>query len=326
MKTGEENKSSAEMWPALPYAEWKDTYATLHMWTQIVGKVRLKLGPNINHWWGCALYVTARGLTTSAIPYAGTRGGAAGKKPEDGKESSGFTFEVEFDFIGHALEIRTSRGERRTFLLEPMTVAAFYAKFMAALESVGVEVQVWTMPVEIPRPVGFNVDEEHKAYDREYAHRFWQVLASTRTVMEEFRAGFIGKSSPVHFFWGSFDICVTRFNGKRAAEKPGVDPITREAYSHEVISVGWWPGDGEVVKDAAFYAYAAPAPEGYEKAVAKPEKAFWSAAKGEFFLMYEDMRKSADPRKALLDFCQSTYDAAANLAHWDRKALEWDGK
>ncbi len=252
------------------------------------------------------------------------RGGKTGGKT--GAKSGGFTFEIEFDFIGHRLEIETSLGERRGFALEPMTVAAFYEKLMGELESLGIHVEMWTMPVEIPRPVRFDVDEEHKAYDAEYARRFGRILSSTRTVLEEFRAGFIGKSSPVHFFWGSFDICVTRFNGKRAEEKPGVDPVTKEAYSHQVISVGWWPGDGEVIKEPAFYAYAAPAPEGYEKAAAKPESAFWSAAKGEFFLMYDDMRAAGDPAGALLDFCESTYDAAANLAKWDRAALEWDGK
>jgi Family of unknown function (DUF5996) len=303
-----------EVWPALPFAAWKDTYATLHMWTQIVGKVRLKLSPNINHWWGCALYVTARGLTTSPIPYDG------------GTFSAGGTFEVRFDFVSHALEIETSRGERRSFLLEPMTVAAFYSKFMEALESLGSHADIWTMPVEIPRPVRFDVDEEHSAYDKEYAYRFWKILSGAQVVMEKFRAGFIGKSSPVHFFWGSFDLCVTRFNGKRAPKKPGVDPITAEAYSHEVISVGWWPGDGEIIREPAFYAYAAPESAGFKETKVEPEKAFYNAQKGEFFLMYDDMREAADPAKALLDFCQSTYDAGASAAKWDREALEWDGK
>jgi hypothetical protein len=304
--------AQAQLWPALPFAAWKDTYATLHMWTQIAGKVRLKLSPNINHWWGCALYLTARGLTTSPIPYAA---GAAGP-----------TFEINFDFISHSLDITTSLGGRRSFPLEPMTVAAFYAKFMAELQSLGIHADIWTMPVEIPRPVRFNVDKEHSAYDPEYAHRFWQILSSTHSVFEQFRARFIGKCSPVHFFWGSFDLCVTRFNGKRAPEKPGVDPITREAYSHEVISVGWWPGDGEIIREPAFYAYAAPEPAGFKDAPVQPEKAFYSAQKGEFFLMYDDMRAAADPARALLDFCQSTYEAGASAAKWNRAELEWDGK
>ena len=294
----------SERWPALPLAEWKDTYATLHMWTQIVGKVRLALSPNINHWWGTALYVTPRGLTTSAIPY------------EKG------IFEVHFDFVAHALEIHTSLGESRSFRLVPQTVADFYAQFMAALHSLGIDVKVWGMPVEVPRPVRFKLDEQHASYDSEYAHRFWQVLAAVSPVLQNFRAGFIGKSSPVHFFWGSFDLAVSRFSGRRAPANPGADVITKEGYSHEVISVGFWPGDGEVIKDAAFYAYAAPEPAGFKTSAVLPEKAFYSKEKNEFFLMYDDVRSSDFPEQTLLDFCQSTYDAAANLAHWDRAGLE----
>jgi hypothetical protein len=290
-------------WPALPLAEWRDTYATLHLWTQIVGKVRLALTPPINHFWGCTLYVTARGLTTSPIPY------------EQG------AFEILFDFTSHTLEINTSRGETRSFALIPRTVAEFYAEFMGALESLGVHVKVWTMPVEVPRPVRFTLDESHKSYDPEYAHRFWQILLGTHTVFQEFRARFIGKCSPVHFFWGSFDLAVTRFSGRRAAERPGADSITKEAYSHEVISVGFWPGDGEIIKDAAFYAYAAPEPPGFSVA-AVPGKAFYNKEKSEYFLMYDDVRSSATPEKDLLAFCQSTYEAGANAAKWDRSNLE----
>jgi hypothetical protein len=293
-----------ERWPALSFSEWKDTYATLHMWTQIVGKVRLALSPNVNHYWGTVLYVTPRGLTTSAIPY--DRG----------------VFEVQFDFIAHSLEIANSLGDRLAFRLAPRTVAEFYAEFMGALESLGIHVNVWTMPVEVPRPVRFELDEDHKSYDAEYAHRFWRILASILPVFQEFRAGFIGKSSPVHFFWGSFDLAVTRFSGKRAPDRPGADKITKEAYSHEVISVGFWPGDGEIVKDAAFYAYAAPEPAGFKSSAVRPAKAFYSAEKSEFFLMYDDVRLSDAPERTLREFCQSTYEAGANLGNWNRAELE----
>jgi Family of unknown function (DUF5996) len=294
----------SESWPALPLAEWKDTYATLHMWMQIVGKVRLALCPNLNHWWGTAFYVTARGLTTSAMPY------------EKG------IFEVHFDFTSHALEIQTSLGETRTFRLVPRTVAVFYQEFMEALRSLGIHLKVWDMPVEVPRPVRFTLDEAHASYDPEYAHRFWRVLATVTPILEEFRAGFLGKSSPVHFFWGSFDLAVSRFSGRRAPARAGADVITKEGYSHEVISVGFWPGDGEIIKDAAFYAYAAPEPPGFKESPVRPAKAFYSSEKGEFFLMYDDVRFSDSPGQDLLAFCQSTYDAGANLAHWTRAELE----
>ena len=300
--------TQSQRWPALPLAEWKDTYATLHMWTQVVGKIRLALSPDINHFWGTALYVTARGLTTSPIPYA--QG----------------VFEINFDFVAHALEIITSLGETRTFRLMPRTVAEFYFELMAALSSLGIEVKVWSMPVEVPRPVRFNLDEAHKSYDAEYAHRFWVILTSVDVVLREFRSRFIGKASPVHFFWGSFDLAVTRFSGRRAPERPDADAITKEAYSHEVISHGFWPGDGEIVKDAAFYAYAAPEPEGFKTKRVLPAKAFYSGEKNEFFLMYEDVRLAESPEQALLDFCQSTYEAGANLGKWDRTELERPAK
>jgi hypothetical protein len=293
-------------WPALPYAQWKDTYATLHMWTQVVGKVRLALGPDINHFWGTTLYVSPRGLTTSAIPY-----------PKG-------VFDIQFDFVAHALEITTSLGETRSFRLMPRTVAAFYAELMSALRSLGIDVKVWPMPVEVPRPVRFNLDESHASYDPEYAHRFWEILVSVSTVFWKFRSRFIGKVSPVHFFWGSFDLAVTRFNGRRAPERPGADPITKEAYSHEVISVGFWPGDGEIIKDAAFYAYAAPQPAGFQDFRVQPVKAFYSKEKSEYFLMYDDVRSAPNPAQTLLDFCQSTYEAGAIAGNWDRANLERD--
>jgi hypothetical protein len=302
---GEElEMKESQRWPALPLAEWKDTYATLHMWTQIVGKIRLALSPPINHFWGITFYVTARGLTTSPMPYA--KG----------------TVEINFDFIAHTLEIITSLGETRSFRLIPRTVAEFYFELMAALHSLGIDAKVWTMPVEVPRPVRFNLDEAHSSYDSEYAHRFWQILVSVDAVLREFRSRFIGKASPVHFFWGSFDLAATRFSGRCAPERPDADFITKEAYSHEVISHGFWPGDGEVVKDAAFYAYAVPEPAGFREQRVMPSKAFYSGEKNEFFLMYDDVRLAHSPEQALLEFCQSTYEAGAHLAKWDRANLE----
>jgi hypothetical protein len=273
------------------------------MWAQIVGKVRLALSPRVNHWWEVPLYVTARGLTTSPIPYG------------DG------IFEVQFDFIEHKLVIQTSWNSSETLPLKPQSVADFYAEFMASLKSLGIEVKIWPIPVEIPNPISFDKDTQHASYDPEYANRFWKILTSCDTVFKEFRARFIGKDSPVHFFWGSFDLCVTRFSGRRAPERPGADPVTREAYSHEVISAGFWPGGGEV-KGAAFYAYAAPEPLGFAGQKVKPDAAFYHPQMKEFLLMYEDVRNSASPREALLSFLQSTYEAGANLAHWDRNELE----
>jgi hypothetical protein len=295
--------TNQDAWPELPLEAWQDTYATLHMWTQIVGKVRLALSPRVNHWWEVPLYVTARGLTTSAIPYG------------DG------IFEVQFDFIVHELVIQTSWGTSKTMELEPRSVAEFYAEFMSALRSLGIEVKFWTMPCEVPNPVRFERDTQHASYDREYAHRVWKILVLCDTIFKEFRAGFIGKDSPVHFFWGSFDLCVTRFSGRRAPERPGADSITREAYSHEVISSGFWPGGGDV-KGAAFYAYAAPEPPGLAEEKVKPAAAFYHPGMKEFLLMYDDVRRAASPREALLSFLESTYEAGANLARWDRKELE----
>ena len=290
-------------WPELPLAAWQDTYSTLHMWTQIVGKVRLALSPLVNHWWEVPLYVNARGLTTSAIPYG------------DG------IFEVQFDFIDHKLDIQTSWGMSKTLPLKPQSVADFYMAFMSALRSLGIEVKIWTMPVEVPNPVRCDRDTLHASYDPGYVRRLWQILIMSSNIFEEFRARFIGKNSPVHFFWGSFDLAVTRFSGRRAPERPGADRITREAYSHEVISAGFWPGGGEI-KGPAFYVYAAPEPAGFSEQKVKPAEAFYHPQVKEFLLMYDDVRRAASPRQALLDFLQSTYEAGANLAHWNRKELE----
>src|SRR6202165_4717321 len=280
--------TQSDSWPALPLAEWKDTYATLHMWTQIVGKVRLALSPPINHWWGSTFSSTAPGLTTSPIP---CRKGV---------------FEVNFDFIAHTLEITTSLGESRAFRLVPRTVAEFYAELMGALHSLGIDVKVWTMPVEVPRPVRFTLDKSHASYDSEYAHRLWQVLVSTDIVLQEFRSRFIGKSSPVHFFWGSFDLCCTRFSGRRAPLRGGI--VTSEAYSHECSSVGWWPGGGDVT-GPAFYAYTAPEPPGYGEQLVRPPGALYPSKLHEFLLMYDDVRRAASPRNEILEFAQSTYEA-----------------
>jgi len=292
-----------ESWPALPLEAWQDTYSTLHMWTQIVGKVRLAQSPLINHWWEVPLYISARGLTTSAIPYQ--RG----------------IFEVEFDFLHHNLVIQTSEGPNTTIPLAPRSVADFYKEFMAALAALGIDVKIWRMPVEIPNPIAFDRDTQHASYDREYVTRFWRILLIADSIFREFRSRFVGKNSPVHFFWGSFDLAVTRFSGRRAPERAGADPITREAYSHEVISAGFWPGGGEV-KGPAFYAYAAPEPAGYGQSPVRPGKAFYHPQLKEFFLMYDDVRQDPSPRSALLEFLQSTYEAGANLAKWDRAELE----
>ena len=296
-------RAEQEMWPELPLEAWQETYATLHMWTQIVGKVRLALSPNINHWWGVPLYVNSFGLTTSAIPYAGGN------------------FEAQFDFIHHQLVIRTSNDAILTLALAPRSVADFYREFMAALASLGIAVKIWKMSVEIPDPIPFDKDTKHATYVPEYANRFWRILARCDAVFNEFRAGFIGKSSPVHFFWGSFDLAVTRFSGRRAPAREGADSITREAYSHEVISAGFWPGGGDI-KGAAFYAYAAPEPPGFAKSPVRPAEAFYHPQLKEFILMYDDVRRAASPRDTLLAFLQSTYDGAADLAKWNRKELE----
>jgi uncharacterized protein DUF5996 len=290
-------------WPELPLNAWQDTYHTLHMWTQVVGKVRLALSPRTNHWWEVPLYVNSRGLTTSPIPYG------AG------------VFEVQFDFIRHQLTIHTSWGSTKTLALVPRSVADFYAEFMSALRSLGISTKIWTTPCEQPNPIPFERDTEHASYDPEYAQRFWKILFLCDAIFKEFRGKFIGKNSPVHFFWGSFDLAVTRFSGRRAPERPDADTITREAYSHEVISAGFWPGNDDS-KGPVFYAYAAPEPPGFAEQPVQPKAAYYHPQLHEFLLMYEDVRQASSPRQTLLSFLQSTYEAGANLAQWNRKELE----
>jgi len=290
-------------WPSLPLQSWQDTYATLHMWTQVVGKIRLQLTPKLNHWWNVPLYVSSRGLTTSPIP-CGQR-----------------TFEIQFDFIDHKLAITTSDGLVDHLQLRPMTVADFYHEVMAHLSALGLEVRINTKPCEVPDPIAFERDIVHAAYDPEYANRFWRILVTVNSIFLEFRSRFLGKCSPVHFFWGSFDLAVSRFSGRRAPERPGADAITRAAYSHEVISAGFWPCGGSV-SGPAFYSYTVPEPEGYSLARVQPGPSFYDPQLREFLLMYDDIRAADSPRRALLDFLQSTYEAGANLGRWDRNALE----
>ena len=293
----------ADQWPALPLQQWKDTCATLHMWTQVIGKIRLALTPLINHWWNVPLYVNARGLTTSAIPYR--------NRP----------FELWFDFLDQELVLQMSEGVRKVVPLKPMSVADFYREVMSLMRLSGIEVRIWRMPVEVPDPIPFDEDRVHVAYDPEAAQRFWRILLGVHCVFQEFRSRFLGKCSPVHFFWGSFDLAVTRFSGRPAPERPGADRMTREAYSHEVSSVGFWPGGGTVT-NPAFYSYSAPEPPGFRDRPVRPAAARYDAQLGEFILMYDDVRTSASPSATLLDFCQTTYEAAATLGKWDRKALE----
>jgi len=296
----------AERWPELPLSQWAGTRDTLHMWTQMVGKLRLALSPRVNHWWEVPLYVSPRGLTTSAMPYP--RG----------------IFEAEFDFLAHVLRFTTSLDETRTIALAPRTVADFYSEFLGTLAGLGVDARIWPVPVEIANPIRFHRDTQHAFYDREYARRFWRILISADTILKEFRARFIGKASPVHFFWGSFDLAATRFSGRRAPERPNADKVTREAYSHEVWSAGWWPGGGEITSPM-FYAYAAPEPAEFRKAPIRPAAAWYHSQLGEFLLPYEAVRQASDPRAALLEFLESSYEAAANLGGWDRATLERPG-
>ncbi|HEX6466757.1 MAG TPA: DUF5996 family protein [Terriglobales bacterium] len=294
---------SLDDWPSLPLESWTATYDTLHMWMEVVGKVQLALTPKVNHWWNVTLYVTARGLASQSMRY-GDR-----------------LFDIEFDFISHQLAIQMDDGRTRLLELTARPVADFYKEFVGSLHSLGIEVKIWPMPVEFPNPIRFDQDLTHASYDPEFAHRFWRILVSVDAVLKEFRAGFIGKCSPVHFFWGSFDLCVTRFSGRRAPEREGADPVTREAYSHEVISAGFWPGSGNIA-GPAFYAYAAPQPKGFDQFSVRPAAAFYDRELGEFILMYDEVRTAPSPRAALLEFLQSTYEAGANLAGWERKALE----
>jgi hypothetical protein len=300
--------STHETWPDLPYNAWKDTRDTLHLWTQVVGKIRLALTPWLNHSWHVPLYVTARGLTTSPIPY------------QQG------SFEIEFDFNEHMLDITTSGGYRSRIALQPRTVAEFYDIVLAALREANIRVEINDFPSEIPGAIPFSRDRTHAAYDAQYARRFWQVLVQADRVFKQFRTGFIGKSSPVHFFWGSFDLAVTRFSGRRAPPHPGgvpgmADAIVRDAYSHEVSSAGFWPG-GSGIDYAAFYSYAYPAPDGFKTSSVEPQSAFFNEALGEFLLPYDDVRNASNPDAVLLAFLNSTYEAAARAGKWDRAALE----
>jgi Family of unknown function (DUF5996) len=295
-------------WPELPFAVWRDTCATLQLWTQIVGKIRLTLTPWLNHSWHVALYVTSRGLSTSSIP--------------DGTRS----FEIEFDFLDHLLRISTSDGARRQFALAGHSVASFYAAVMAALAELGIRVEIDETPNELPDPIKFSEDTQHASYDGEAVRRFFQILVNTDRVFKQFRTGFLGKASPVHFFWGSFDLAVTRFSGRRAPRHPGgvphlPDDVASEAYSHEVSSAGFWPGGG-AIDYPAFYSYAYPEPDRFRATRVRPDAAFFSEALGECVLPYDAVRTAANPDRALLDFLESTYEAAANAAKWDRAALE----
>jgi hypothetical protein len=290
-------------WPELPFSDWEDTCDTVHMWTQIVGKTRKELTPLENHWWNVTLHVTPRGLTSRAIPFHQK------------------TFDVEFDFVEHHLAIRTSEGDRRDIPLRPFSVADFYSEYMASLHSLGIDVNIHRVPDEFDDRTPFDQDHRHASYNRESVEKFHQILIHCDRVFKEFRSRFTGKCSPVHFFWGSFDLAVSRFCGRRAPMKPDADPITREAYSEEVISCGFWPGDRRF-KNAAFYSYTAPAPPDIEKEPIRPQAAYWDKQLGEFILKYDDVRTSESPERAILDFCQSTYEAGAKLAHWDRSALE----
>ena len=290
-------------WPSLHEEGWAETCATVHMWSQIVGKVRLALAPPVNHWWHVALYVTARGLTTSPIPY---RGGV---------------FEIAFDFVDHQLTIDTSDGGHRSIALVPQTVAEFYHLVMAALGGLGINVRIWPMPQEVPSPIRFDHDTQHGAYDARLMHQFWRVLVDVDRVLKAFRGRFIGKCSPVHLFWGGFDLAVTRFNGKRTDAKANADPMNREAYSHEVTSAGFWPGFAPDMK-AVFYAYAVPEPPGYKTARAGPAAAFYSGELNEFLLNYDDLRVLPSRHDALLEFLQTTYEAGADLGNWNRAELE----
>ncbi len=295
-------------WPELPTAAWRETYETLHLWTQIVGKIRLVRAPWLNHSWHVALYVTARGLTTSPIP------NGAG------------TFQIDLDFIDHVLRISTSDGGGRQFALAGQSVAGFYAGIMAALAELGIHIAIDEMPNELPEPITFSQDHRHASYDPDAVRRFFQILVGVDCVFKQFRTGFLGKASPVHFFWGSFDLAVTRFSGRRAPRHPGgvphlSDDVACEAYSHEVSSAGFWPGSG-VIDYPAFYSYAYPEPAGFRTTPVRPDAAFFSEALGEFVLPYDAVRTAAQPKVALLEFLQSTYEAAANSAKWDRDVLE----
>jgi hypothetical protein len=300
--------SVATTWPRLPLGEWQATYATLHLWTQIVGKTRLRLAPMQNHWWHCTLYVTSRGLGTSPIPYAER------------------TFEIDFDFVDHQLVVRTSDGDTRALPLLPRTVADFHREYLELLRSLDVEPRIHPVPNEVADAIPFSEDRVHGSYDADAAQRCWRVLLHADRVLKQFRGDFVGKCSPVHFWWGSFDLACTRFSGRRAPPHPGGFPnlpdyVTREAYSHECISAGWWPGGGPM-NQPAFYAYAYPEPPGCPDAPVRPAAARYDTAMREWILPYDAVRAAPDPDAPVVEFLQSTYEAAAELAAWDRMALE----
>jgi hypothetical protein len=300
--------STAADWPDLPLEDWADTCATLHLWTQVVGKIRLAHAPMINHWWQVPLYVTCRGLTTSPIPYGAQ------------------CFQIDFDFVGHCLKIRTSQGETETIPLAPRTVADFYTEVMGRLRGLGLETRIWTMPVEIEDAIPFDRDRDHASYDPEYANRFWRILLQADRVFTRFRSRFLGKVSPVHFFWGSFDLAVTRFSGRVAPRLTSASPnlgawVMQEAYSHEVSSCGFWAGNGGFGR-AAFFSYAYPEPPGFAEAPAGPDKTYYDRDLGQFILPYDALRQAQSPDDTLMEYLTSTYAAAADLARWDRAMLE----
>jgi hypothetical protein len=304
----QEHRPASNGWPDLRYSDWADTCATLHLWTQVVGKIRLAHAPMVNHWWQVVLYVTCRGLTTSPIPY-GSR-----------------SFQIDFDFIDHALRFQASTGEAETMALGPRTVADFHAEFMARLRGLGLETRIWTMPVEISGAIPFDQDRTHCSYDPEYVTRFWRVLVQVDRILSKFRGRFLGKVSPVHFFWGSFDMAVTRFSGRRAPQLNSASPnlgawVMQEAYSHEVSSCGFWPGDPSF-PEAAFYSYAYPEPAGFASAPIAPAQAFYNGALGQHLLPYDAIRRASSPDDELMSFLQSTYAAAADFGHWNRADLE----
>lgn len=307
--TEKTSAADADVWPELALTDWRDTYETLHRLTQIVGKTRLSHAPMQNHWWNVTLYLSARGLTTSVMP--------AGKR----------SFEVEFDFIDHSLMIRVSDGSTRAISLRPVSVADFYHEYLDALSSVSIDADIWPVPVELPDTLRFDEDHVHKSYDRDSATRCWRALSQADRVLKIFRGRFLGKSSPSHFWWGSFDLSCTRFSGRRAPAHPGGIPncpdyVTREAYSHECMSVGWWPGTTGGLEEPAFYAYAYPEPPGYPTAAMDPADAYYHSDMHEWILPYDAVRRSSDPDSAILSFCQKNYAAAANLGGWDRAGLE----
>jgi len=300
--------STQEKWPSLPVESWSDTRETLHMWVQIVGKIRLANTPWVNHCWNSTLYVTSRGLTTSPIP------------------DRDRTFQLDFDFLSHELEVEASDGRAAKLPLQPQSVATFYRRLMEEMDRLDLHVDIHMKPNEVPDPIRFDEDETHRAYDPDYANRFWRILVQADRILKEFRGGFIGKCSPVHFFWGALDLAVTRFSGRRAPVHPGgipnlPDRVTRDAYSHQVSSCGFWPGGG-AISYPAFYSYAYPEPDGFSRAPVSPREASYSADFREFILPYDVVRQSASPDETLLKFLQTTYEAAANLGKWDRASLE----